>query len=1774
MLRKKLLPILLSSAILFSNISGISVFAANVGVGQGPTEWNGQPGVFQVNREEARATFYNYDNVEQSLARNKEESSKYKLLNGTWKFNWANNPDERIGLKEPNFNSSDYDDNSWDDISVPSNWQTKFNEDGSFKYDPVIYSNQNYPWIKTEGLKPIVGTAPTEFNPVGTYRKTFSLDKSWEDKEVFINFEGVESAMYLWVNGEYIGYSEDSYTRNEFNISDALNYEGENTITVEVYRWSDGSYIENQDFIRLSGIFRDVYLTSKDKVEIRDFTVVTDLDENYENADLNVEVELRDLGAEVNEKENLSVVGTLYDSNNDIVTTVPLSSEVVFDGENNKKIVNLTQKIINPAKWSAENPNLYTLVLELKRSDKSIETTSVRVGFREFKLSETGKEMILNGEIISFKGVNRHETDPETGRYLTEDDMRKEIELMKQYNINAVRTAHYPNDPVFYELCDEYGLYLMDEANVESHNGRGQYGVPGDIPGYIEATLDRAKNVLERDKNYPSVLIWSPGNETGAGESINGMLKYFDENDQTRLIHYQGWNDNKYTDMEGLMYPDLGTVLRRGQNNARPFIAMEYVHAMGNSLGSLNDYWDIMRSYDNLQGGFIWDWVDQTVNTPIPGNPSETFWGYDGDWGSETSSGNKNFCVNGIVSPDRSIQPELYEVKKVYQSIQMKLKDLENNIISMTNENIDTNLNAYDMIWELVKDGEVIETGDMTIDVDPQDSKDITVPFTNPQAKLGEEYFLNISFKTREQSSWSESAHEVASEQFALNYKGVEGDLETLNTDDMPEFKSVTDTDEGLTIEGEDFNVTFDKKNGEITSFISNGKEIIANSLETNTWRALTDNDKTQDSKWKDAVKNSEVTDINIFKTDKAIYVTTKFNMPTASGSQNSITYVVYSSGDIIVKNTLSPGAGLSDLPRFGMRLQMTPGFENMTWYGRGPSDSYSDRKVGYDIGLYESTVGDQFTNFVKPQETGNKTDVRWLAITDNDGNGLLFDSMDTMEVSALHNTQEDFEQAGHPYQLEGTENTVVTIDYAQMGLGTGSCGPVVLDEYSIKANKSYTFTFRIKPIRNLDKKEVMDESKIKINDETNLLSSIKIDGEDIAGFNNDITYYKSYKNSVNGAPEVTATAVNEEIKIDIQQATKVPGHAIITATNSNGYSQKYTVDFVYTRNLYLSDIPWESATIGYASIVKDGTVEGKPIQIKTKDGLQTYEKGIGTHATSIITYDISQYDVERLETYATISYNKVSTSRSSSITFIVKFDDEEVYNSGELTYKDPYRYIDLEVPEGVKKISLIADQGATNGHDQCDWADAKFVLRDPIQEEAPSLKLTEEAIENTEMEIVEEQGVKYLINVPKGMNVGEIRKVFVPYDNLTLTFTDAYGAPIVNDNEPIITDVIIKLTEDGTVRDSVIIKIKEETINKVELENLYNENKDKVESDYTTESWEEFKITLYNAKVVLDNLNATQEEIDEAARNLNNAVDNLVIKDDNIEEVDKLFLGIVIEYSEEVKANGALENVVPAVVKEFEEALENAKTVFADKTATEAEVDKASKRLVNAIHMLEFKKGDKEQLEKLVTIINALDESQYIPSTWSKVQAELEEANKVIADENAMEAEVKDAYNKLIKAYLDLRLIPDKSRLEELINKVESIDESKYTVESVNELKAKLKEVRVVLDNKEATQEEVDEASNGLELALGNLELAQGNDNNGNNNNGSNGNTDNNGNNNNTNNGDTESDGNGKGNNSNNLPATGDAVSSTEIIILAVLLIAGGAIIISQRKPKKTNNL
>lgn len=1411
----------------FAGMLPSTVFAAQA------TEWNGQPGVFQVNREPARATFYNYDTVDKAKAADKTKSAYYQLLNGEdWKFSWAVRPADRIGAKEADFNRADYDDSGWDDIRVPKDWQTYVNEDGTFKYDPVIYSNQNYPWFNAEGKNYSnykVGDAPTECNPVGTYRKAFSVSPKWDGRQVFIDFEGVASAMYLWVNGTYIGYAEDSFTRNEFNITDALDFsEGNrNVITVEVYRWCDGSYIENQDMVRPCGIFRDVYLTSKDSVEIRDFTVVTDLDENYENADLNVEVDVRRLAGD--DTAEYTVEANLYDKKGALVNETPMSA-LAGAFQDGLATVNLTGSFLNPDKWTAEKPNLYNLVLELKKDGKTIEATQTDVGFREVEITDAktnDARIRINGQIVTITGVNRHENDPQDGHYLTEEEMRAEIALMKQLNINSIRASHYPEDPTIYELCDEYGIYIMDEANVESHNGRSQYSVPGSLPGYIEAAEDRAKNMLERDKNYPSVIMWSPGNETGSGASLQAEIDYFQNNDATRPVHYQGWNDNEGVDVWSEMYPSIG---KQQKNKQKPYLMCEYLHAMGNSAGGMKEYWEEIRANGILQGGYIWDWVDQTFDTPQRSEDGSwdgrtTFWGYDGDWnyGSYTDgdgnvksyeswkSGNTDFCVNGIISPDRTIQPEAYEVKRIYQALQMRLKDLDTKTVAIDNEWIATNANEYTMRWAVVKDGTVIEENTMEADIPARTSKDVTIPFTvPPSVKAGEEYFLNIAFVTKsdDQFRWAKAGHVVAEDQFRLDF-AAEGELPKIDTSKKfgEGSATVAQTEDALTITGKDWSVAFDKTSGKMTSYRTNGKELIAKPLEPNYWRAKTDNDAKEaiDAKWMTANQGAVVDEVTVDQKDNVVYVSVGRTLATCSDSKDRLTYAVYPTGEIVVKSTLLPATKMSSMQRVGNRLQLTEGFSNLTWYGRGESDSYSDRKTGYDVGVWKSTVADQFTNFVFPQETGNKTDVRWMALTDEEGDGLMIDAVDhLLEMSALNCTQEALWAARHPYQIERTDNTVVTIDYAQMGLGTASCGPGTLAQYLLTSADTYSYTFRLKPVNHATNAELMEAGKEAWEDETNLLAGIKIGEKDLPKFCNDVTKYSFNASSLDGSiPQVTALPFSEDVTVEVTQATAFPGTATIVATSKNGYARTFTIELKNSGSIQLSEIGYgpskdgQESSSGYNGIHTNEDNGGGSLNIYIDGAPATFENGFGVNSDSWLFFNVSDLDIERLQGYAGIDVDKQKTQDGCYAAVLV--DGEEVYRSGLLKHGQDAAYFDIDVT-GAQEICLYVDKNIKNGHDMVSWCDVKVIMKG-FYEKPMNLELKDTA------EVKLDAKNKILYNVPAGTTEEQLREMFALPEGASFEMEDPYNAE-EPDSAPAATGYLAKLYKDGSVKDTLQIAV------------------------------------------------------------------------------------------------------------------------------------------------------------------------------------------------------------------------------------------------------------------------------------------------------------------------------------------------------------------------------
>ena len=1015
--------------------------------------WNNNPEIYQINREPAHATLIPYNTVTEALTGIGSVSPNYLSLDGVWKFNLADNPGER----QKYFYMESFDVSSWDDIQVPGNWQIQ-------GYDKPIYTNFDYPWTGWENPEP--PNAPTLYNPVGSYRTIFTLPENWDGKEVFISFQGVESAFYVWVNGQPVGYSEDSYTPAEFRLTPYVQ-SGENTIAVEVYRWSDGSWLEDQDFIRLSGIFRDVYLYATPQVHLRDFRVVTDLDDGYINADLNVTVGVKNYGPTA--QTGYSVEAQLYDTGNALIAST--NASIVSVPDDQEEEVELNTPVTNPEKWSAESPSLYTLVLVLKNAaGQIVETESTKVGFREFELSDGQGPMTLNGQPIVFKGVNRHETHPDLGRAVDEATMVQDIVLMKQFNINAVRTSHYPNNPRWYELCDQYGIYVLDETNLESHGRRDE--LPKDnLAQWGANCLDRLESMIGRDKNHPSVLIWSLGNEAGNGDTFSEMVDLAHQMDPTRIVHYEG--DNRYTDVESEMYATVDEIREYGENgDSKPFILCEYAHAMGNSVGNLMKYWEAIDSFPNLQGGFIWDFVDQALSAQASGatDNSVDYFAYGGDWGDSPNDG--NFCANGLVNADRSLQPEIWEVKQVYQNIKVEAVDVVNGQVKISNQYLFTNLNAFVGTWELFADDQIRDSGQLSpnqLDIAPLTSSVVTLEFDHPTLAEGVEYWLNIVFSLPQDTLWALQGHPVATAQLKVFLATPE--VDPVDPTQM-EALSVDDTASSLIVSGTDFSVGFEKNSGTLSSFTHQGNLLIAEGPIPNFWRAPVDNDEgnympNRCGTWRYAGENRERTAFEVTQVSgNEVRIEVSFTLPTTNESNLDVRYTIYGSGDVIVAYTFWPGDGLPEIPEVGMLLTLPGTFENIEWYGRGPAENFIDRHTGSHVGVYQSAVEDFFVPYIKPQETGNRTDVRWVALTNDSGAGLLAVGSPVMEVNALHYTPWSLEGPAHPHEAMRSDDITLRLTYAQTGVGgDNSWGARPHPEYTIYANKPYSHMFRLSPI-------------------------------------------------------------------------------------------------------------------------------------------------------------------------------------------------------------------------------------------------------------------------------------------------------------------------------------------------------------------------------------------------------------------------------------------------------------------------------------------------------------------------------------------------------------------------------------------------------------------------------------------------------------------------------------------------------------------------------------
>jgi len=1219
----------------------------------GGHDWE-NPNVTGRNKTPRHCTLMPYPDRLGAVQGTKEASPYYRSLNGSWKFNWVSAPEDAPA----DFYQSGYNDSSWDEIPVPGNWEMH-------GYGTPIYTNVTYPHANNP---PSVTSTPSasytaylERNPVGSYRTEFTVPAEWAGRRVFIHFEGVISAFYLWINGQQVGYSQDSMTPAEFDITEYL-VGGTNVLAARVYRWCDGSYLEDQDMWRMSGIHRNVYLFSTADVHLRDFWARCDLDAQYEDATLYLTANVMNYGSSA--AGACTVEATLLDQEGRSVGTDPLMSGAISLAAKQEGVLELQAPVSRPLKWTAETPNLYQVLLTLKDPDGTVvEVQQCRFGFRKIEIADA--QLLINGQPIYVKGVNRHEHDPDTGKHVTLERMVQDIELMKQNNINTVRTAHYPDCPEWYELCDLYGLYVIDEANVECHDNMGL----SNNGQWQRAFLDRTRNMLERDKNHACVILWSLGNECGNGSNFAVTSEWVRHRDATRKVHYEPAGSGSNTDITCPMYPSIGHIENYARSNpAKPLIMCEYAHAMGNSVGNLQEYWDVIEAYPALQGGSIWDWVDQglretgdpvyqvsdhssrannataygqfvpgltsqaldgyavvaedaslditgtaltieawvkpratsthgpivsrgdhqyalkvadggqeleffiydndwiTCRAPLPANwigswhhvagtydgtrlrvyidgtlvnttshsghilsntypvnigrnsehtqrrfnglidkvwvyntvltaaqlnrpdavpassavlwmefdnadlaldsGGQAYWAYGGDYGDVPNSG--NFCANGLVQPDRKPNPHLTEVKKVYQSIKVYAVDALAGRFKIHNKYAFTDLAVFRMRWELTENGKVVQQGSIPApSLAPGGQATVTLDYTEPAAKpAGAEYFLAVFFELAEDTLWASAGHPVAWDQFKVAWTVPAAPALNLNAMNA---LMLSETESMYTVNGFDFSLVIGKQSGALESYVFNGQEMIVSATAPNFWRAPTDNDRGggmpgQQAVWKSAGPNRTVTSISAVQPqDELVQLTVGFAIPAGSTTLD-VVYTIYGNGSIQLRSDLDPDVSQPSLPRFGMQMEIPGQYDRVCWFGSGPHETYWDRQTGAAVGFYSSTVADWIHEYVRPQENANRTNVRWMSLTNEQGRGLLFKAENVLSVSAWPYTMPTLESAAHIHELQRSGNVTVNIDYGQMGLGGASCGPGTLDAYMLKP-QPYTYLFTLQPI-------------------------------------------------------------------------------------------------------------------------------------------------------------------------------------------------------------------------------------------------------------------------------------------------------------------------------------------------------------------------------------------------------------------------------------------------------------------------------------------------------------------------------------------------------------------------------------------------------------------------------------------------------------------------------------------------------------------------------------
>lgn len=1017
--------------------------------------WN-DPGVFRINNEAPRAFFIPAaDAAEAITARAQGQSSRTRSLNGTWQFAWVRNPASVIaGFEKPEFDAS-----GWDRLTVPSNWQLEG------RYDPPIFTNIKHPFPAKPPLP------PADYNPTGLYRTTFEVPADWSGHQVLLRFEGVQSACRIWVNGQEVGYHEDGMAPAEYNVTRFLR-PGRNLLAAQVLNWSDGSYLEDQDYWRFSGIYRDVSLVAVPTTRLRDLHVRTQLDAAYRDATLTLAVAV---GSSTGAALRHNVRATLRDARDQPVWTATREAAPV---------TTFSAPIANPAKWTAETPSLYTLVVELMdAAGKTVEATAQRVGFRQIELKNG--LFLVNGQPIKFKGTNRHEFDPRHGRRVTRESMIRDVVLMKQHNFNAVRTCHYPDAPEWYDLCDEYGLYVVDEANIESHElWADQKYYIGDDPVWQKVWIDRGVTMVHRDKNHPSVVMWSLGNETGWGVNFDAMAQAMRNLDPTRPIHYESRNP-AYTnehlsryDIISTMYPSVEHIEElMNRDTTRPVIICEYAHSMGNGLGNFRKYWDLFYKYPRLQGGFNWDWVDQALlRRDAAGR--EYY-----DVVNHIDGANAN---DGLMNADRTPQPEAHEAKKVMQEINVRAVDATKGIIAVRNEHFFRGLEGVRLRWQVTTDGQVTQEGVVEdLNVAPQQSAQLTLPLRGA-APAGAEQFLNLSFHLKAATAWAPAGFEIAAEQIALVSPGTP--LPGSASGSAPDV--ALKTGEAIEVSGSDFALRIDRRSGELLSLQYSGRELLAAAPRPSFWRTPTDNDEGGNARsfaarWRESgLHEPTLVPVRVVAervSPKQVRITAEQRLVTyRSAIEHTVEYLVSGAGEIECRHHFTVGESLPPLARVGMEFRLPKELSTVTWYGRGPFENYVDRNESAFVGRYSGSVAQQHFEHPMPQENGNKTDVRWVTVTGADGFGLQATGLPVsgsrgtplprsnawLSVNVQDYSPEALALAKTTRHLARGGNTYLHLDLAQMGLGgDDSWSPRVHPEYQLTA-REYTYAYRLSPVK------------------------------------------------------------------------------------------------------------------------------------------------------------------------------------------------------------------------------------------------------------------------------------------------------------------------------------------------------------------------------------------------------------------------------------------------------------------------------------------------------------------------------------------------------------------------------------------------------------------------------------------------------------------------------------------------------------------------------------